>query len=68
MKPKFCPNCGKKSLGNPQAFEAEETGRFGQLTGYDCYCRNCHWSGDVLPDFETVKEFNKAKREFEKKS
>ena len=62
MKPKYCPNCGKK-IKDCQAF----VGMNGSESGWDCYCKYCHWSGDVLPDFGTVKEFKKAKREFEKK-
>ena len=52
--PHYCPNCGE-SLQKPISFwidshrpsTAEEPFKG---VGYDCYCKNCHWSGDILPN------------------
>jgi hypothetical protein len=54
--PKCCPGCGKEFVrisdgkiwvmpyGNPKGKE-----KF-VVTGFDCYCDNCEWSGNVEPD------------------
>lgn len=54
MKPKYCPNC-KKELGDIQEYwshsdwiETPDKPFYG--IGYDCYCKNCGWSGDIEPD------------------
>jgi len=41
-----CPNCGKDDL-DLMPF------RKGESRGYDCYCFECEWSGDILPDKES---------------
>ena len=40
----FCPKC-KKELVN----KIELIDNCGNV-GYDCYCDNCGWSGDIFPD------------------
>jgi hypothetical protein len=54
--PHFCPNCGE-SLSEPISYWADSHRQstidnpFKGL-GYDCWCDNCHWSGDILPDMD----------------
>ena len=43
--PKYCPNCGAQ-LKDVQAIEDPRTGAL----GYDVYCDECGWSGEIWPD------------------
>lgn len=49
-KPKHCPNCGAAHV-SAVAFERTYPNVRGE-TGYDCYCAQCEWSGDIMPDDE----------------
>jgi len=57
MKPKFCPNCGKKMndivecySGYPENYWIDSHGVQRSNLIYDCYCDECEWSGDISPD------------------
>lgn len=47
-KPRHCPGCGAALISVDAAVEIldEASGQ----RGWDCYCANCRWSGDVFPD------------------
>jgi len=49
-KPNYCPNCGFPLHGEHSAVAITSTED--HATGYDCYCTNCDWSGDIWPDDE----------------
>jgi len=53
-KPKYCPNCAAPLQDKYNAVAIESTEQ--NLTGYDCYCSKCKWSGDIWPDDEADKE------------
>lgn len=76
MIPKYCPNCGKKinskscqafEVNKPNAAYATSMGMVQRDVAWDCYCKYCHWSGDISPDFRTNTELKRAIKEFEKK-
>jgi hypothetical protein len=52
--PHYCPNCGEH-LNKPITYWADSSrpstpeNPFRSI-GYDCYCENCHWSGNIEPD------------------
>jgi hypothetical protein len=60
MKPKYCPNCGKKF--NDESLVKSFTGLVfnhnekDEITvpakGWGIDCFNCEWSGEILPDIE----------------
>ena len=57
--PYYCPNCGipiredMNDVGeNSNRFPIENNKGDG---GYDIYCPECEWSGDIYPDDETNK-------------
>mgnify|MGYP001618310517 CR=1 FL=1 len=61
-RPGFCPNCGKLLPLGPhgaQPFSADEAGIEGR--GWDCYCKSCKWSGDIMPDNEDHAEVEHKK-------
>lgn len=56
--PKFCPECGSslpKATWNKVAYWNDSSRKetyeepFREI-GYDVYCENCGWSGDIVPD------------------
>ena len=58
-RPRFCPNCGaafpEKSVDvdyNIQPYGPGPSIAPEHITGYDCYCKACKWSGDIEPDGE----------------
>lgn len=56
--PKFCPNCGTKLTDNIQEYWADSSRKATvdnpfKDVGYDCYCENCKWSGNIEPDADT---------------
>ena len=54
--PHFCPNCGEP-MSKPISFW-DDSSRESTVehpfkgVGYDCYCSECHWSGDITPDVD----------------
>mgnify|MGYP001584742312 CR=1 FL=1 len=53
----FCPNCGKKLPNTPHnqmPYGTHQDGAFiihEELTGFDCHCDACEWSGSIEPDY-----------------
>ena len=48
LKPLRCPMCGAV-LDDVATYTNEE--RLSDIVvGFDCYCGNCGWSGDIEPD------------------
>ena len=79
--PNFCPSCGGKLRDDKQPFWADSA-RMEQPDdpfrgiGYDCYCENCGWSGDIVPDAdwdvvhnidENGKEYYEGKKDWHRK-
>lgn len=56
MKPIYCPNCGKPITDyvsywvNSDWIGTPENPFYG--IGYDCYCKNCQWSGEIESDID----------------
>lgn len=54
-RPLFCPNCGASLPEGPHGAQpfhlADEDGSC-DCGGWDCFCDNCQWSGDIMPDDE----------------
>lgn len=55
--PKYCPNCGKQLQEKEVrvVFWADSSRKETPKDpykglGYDTYCPNCEWSGDIIPD------------------
>lgn len=69
--PHYCPNCGKplssiQSYWDDSSRPSTPENPFRGI-GYDCYCDDCHWSGDIIPDkdrgiIEKRNELMKYKR------
>jgi len=63
MKINYCPNCGKKiskkdSTQMPYGDADIKVGgkwRVGKTVGYDVYCTECDWSGNIEPDIMEAK-------------
>jgi hypothetical protein len=51
-RPNYCPNCGQ-SIKEDELNAVAIASTKGNRTGYDCYCPNCEWSGDIWPDDES---------------
>jgi hypothetical protein len=50
-QPIHCPNCGKEFPSKKQHRMPVMNNAGDQ--GYDCYCPQCNWSGDIFPDDES---------------
>jgi len=64
VKPKFCPNCGKKlqdkrgwiiPISLPLSSEKDEITPKVYDGGYDIWCDLCEYSGIVFPDDEATQ-------------
>lgn len=43
-KPKYCPSCAASLIDCVPFTRTDEGG------GFDVYCYQCSWSGDIMPD------------------
>lgn len=79
--PEYCPNCGAKLTRDFIPFWNDSSRRetpqdpYKEI-GYDTYCSNCDWSGDIIPDAdrnvihnvdENGKEYEVAGKDWHRK-
>lgn len=51
IKPKYCPHCGARLVDDHGWIQAYlDNYDISRVQGYDCYCDNCTWSGNIEPD------------------
>ena len=49
-EPQFCPSCAAPLREGPRVRRLwHDTD---DVTGWDCHCSACGWSGDIIPDEE----------------